>query len=122
MTTPDLEAMMPRSVVLTPAWNDPVASVLSEFQDPRVSVPQKRVWIPAGVSTIRVTGDVRFSATVKYLRGSSTRDLGVVSGSATFEVVTESPTEMWFEWSGTPNTNDRATTRLGVTIYPSSPA
>ena len=118
MTTPNLSALMPRSIVLQPAWADMVASVLPTYRDSTVSDPVHRVRIPAGVSIIRVTEDTRFTATAKYMRGGVERELGVVSGSATFEVSTEVDIEMWFEWSGTPNTNDRATARLGVIIYP----
>ena len=124
MTTPtpalDLSNILPRSVVLQPAWNEQVARVMPDFQDTRTSNPEERVWIPPGVTIIRITSDTRFAITVKYLRDGNTRELGVMEAAkgARFEISSEKGTEMWFEFSGTPNTSDRAYTRVGVRIQP----
>lgn len=122
MTTPtlDLSNILPRSVVLQPAWNQQVARVMPDFRDTRVSNSLERVWIPPGVTTIRVTSDVRFSFAAKYLRSGTTRELGVVpaSGAVKFEITSEAGTEMWFEHTSSANTADQANTRLGVRIQP----
>lgn len=117
MTAPDLEAMLPRTIVLQPAWNDVIANVIPDYRDSSVSDPIRRVRIPAGVSIVRIVEDSRFFVTVKYLRGGVERDLGTVNTEGTVEVISEVDTEMWLELSGTPNTSDRANTRFGMTIY-----
>lgn len=122
MTTPalDLSNILPRSVVLRPAWNEQVAQVMPDFRDTRVSNPLQRVWIPPGVTTIRVTSDVRFPLTAKYLRGTTTWELGVVDASkgVKFEITSEAGAEMWFEYTTTANTADQSGTRIGVRIQP----
>ena len=88
------------------------------FQD-ETSDKVHRFFIPGGTSTVMVSNSGRFTATLKIIRGESTEviigDVQPFSQRA-FQVAAESAGEAFITLSGTPNTNDAATTRLGVQI------
>ena len=121
MTTPSidpaLEAMLPKAVVLQPAWNDMTARVMNSYQE-ETSDPPHRFIIPKGVSVILVENSSRFTVTLKILRGSTEVVVGTVPTSAAqiLRVSSEESIEAFLALSLSPNTNDRLTTRIGVQI------
>ena len=121
MTTPSidpaLEAMLPKAVVLQPAWNDMTARVMNSYQE-ETSDPSHRFIIPKGVSSILVENSSRFTVTLKILRGSTEVVVGAVPMSAAqiLRVSSEENIEALLALSVSPNTNDRLTTRIGVQI------
>ena len=91
---------------------------MAGFQD-ETSDKVHRFFIPAGTSTVMVSNTVRFTATLKIVRGTNNEVIvGDVpqSSQKTFQVAAETDVEAFITLSGTPNTNDAATTRLGVQI------
>ena len=121
MTTPSidpaLEAMLPKAVVLQPAWNDMTARVMNSYQE-ETSDPPHRFIIPKGISSILVENSSRFTVTLKILRGSTELVVGTVPPSAAqiLRVSSEENIEALLALSVSPNTNDRLTTRIGVQI------
>lgn len=121
MTTPSidpaLEAMLPKAVVLQPAWNDMTARVMGSYQE-ETSDPTHRFIIPKGISVILVENSSRFTVTLKILRGSTEVVVGAVPMSAAqiLRVSSEESIEAFLDLSISPNTNDRLTTRIGVQI------
>mgnify|MGYP007023945407 FL=1 len=121
MTTPSidpaLEAMLPKAVVLQPAWNDMTARVMNSYQE-ETSDPTHRFIIPKGISVILVENSSRFTVTLKILRGSTEMAVGTVPTSAAqiLRVSSEESIEAFLALSLSPNTNDRLTTRIGVQI------
>ncbi len=121
MTTPSidpaLEAMLPKAVVLQPAWNDMTARVMNSYQE-ETSDPPHRFIIPKGISSILVENSSRFTVTLKILRGSTEVVVGTVPTSAAqiLRVSSEESIEAFLALSLSPNTNDRLTTRIGVQI------
>ena len=121
MTTPSidpaLEAMLPKAVVLQPAWNDMTARVMNSYQE-ETSDPTHRFIIPKGISVILVENSSRFTVTLKILRGSIEMAVGTVPMSAAqiLRVSSEESIEAFLALSLSPNTNDRLTTRIGVQI------
>lgn len=121
MTTPSidpaLEAMLPKAVVLQPAWNDMTARVMNSYQE-ETSDPTHRFIIPKGISVILVENSSRFTVTLKILRGSTEVVVGAVPMSAAqiLRVSSEESIEAFLDLSVYPNTNDRLTTRIGVQI------
>lgn len=65
---PGLEAMLPKAVVLQPAWNDMTARVMNSYRE-ETSDPTHRFIIPKGISVILVENSSRFTVTLKILRG-----------------------------------------------------
>lgn len=121
MTTPSidpaLEAMLPKAVVLQPAWNDMTARVMNSYKE-ETSDPTHRFIIPKGISVILVENSSRFTVTLKILRGSTEVVVGTVPTSAAqiLRVSTEEDIEAFLALSLSPNTNDRLITRIGVQI------
>lgn len=121
MTTPSidpaLEAMLPKAVVLQPAWNDMTARVMNSYQE-ETSDPTHRFIIPKGISVILVENSSRFTVTLKILRESTEVVVGTVPTSAAqiLRVSSEENIEALLALSLSPNTNDRLTTRIGVQI------
>lgn len=121
MTTPSidpaLEAMLPKAVVLQPAWNDMTARVMNSYKE-ETSDPTHRFIIPKGISVILVENSSRFTVTLKILRGSTEVVVGTVPMSAAqiLRVSSEESIEAFLALSLSPNTNDRLTTRIGVQI------
>ena len=120
MTTPieNLDVLFPKAVVLNPAWSDTTARVMAGFQD-ETSDKVHRFFIPAGTSTVMVSNTVRFTATLKIIRGTNTEvivgDVPTAS-QRVFQVAAESDVEAFITLSGAPNTNDAAVSRIGVQI------
>lgn len=109
--------MLPKAVVLQPAWNDMTARVMNSYQE-ETSDPPHRFIIPKGISSILVENSSRFTVTLKILRGSTEVVVGTVPTSAAqiLRVSSEESIEAFLALSLSPNTNDRLTTRIGVQI------
>ena len=121
MTTPSidpaLEAMLPKAVVLQPAWNDMTAVVMGSYRE-ETSDPTHRFIIPKGISSILVENSARFTVTLKIFRESTEVVVGTVPGGTAqiLRVSSEGSIEALLALSGTPNVNDRKNTRIGVQI------
>ncbi|ART22312.1 hypothetical protein CBE89_13095 [Corynebacterium striatum] len=121
MTAPisalELDALLPKSVVLIPTWNDTKAQVAEPFRE-TTSDAVHRFLIPKGTSTISLDNPSRFTATLKIVRGSNKVTVGkaAVSTTAVMRVAGETNIEAFVVLSGAPNTNDQGLTRLGVQI------
>lgn len=121
MTTPSidpaLEAMLPKAVVLQPAWNNMTAVVMASYRE-ETSDPTHRFIIPKGISSILVENSSRFTVTLKIFRASTEVVVGTVPGGAAqiLRVSTEGNIEALLALSSSPNVNDRKTTRIGVQI------
>lgn len=102
--------------VLAPSWNETELVVLTNYQDAGASDPRKRIIVPPGVWMCHLDDETRFVVTPVLVRAGYEIEYASIPSAASFQVQTESEAELYFRLSGTPNTNDNRTSRVGVVL------